>query len=115
MEEKVVDLEDVLERVQDDRELLLELFEIFESDYIEKRKTLDQLIKNNQYEHIRDIAHSMKGAAGNISAKALFSSCAKIEKIAGENNLTDIQVILPILDQQFVQLQAYIADYKKKF
>ena len=115
MEEKVLDLEDVLERVQDDHELLLELFDIFENDYLDKREQLNHLVKENKLEEIRDVAHSMKGAAGNISVKALFSSCANIEQSAEKKDLHSIKPILPVLDKQFADLQAYIVDYKKNF
>ena len=104
MEEKVLDLEDVLERVQDDRALLLELFDIFEKDYIEKRQRLNELVKESNLTEIRDVSHSMKGAAGNISAKALFSSCARIEQLADKKDLNSIKPILSMLDKQFADL-----------
>ena len=41
MSEEILDLKEVMERVQDDKELLLELFDIFITDYSEKRKLLE--------------------------------------------------------------------------
>ena len=37
MAEDIIDLPDVLERVQDDKELLLELLDIFQEDFVSKR------------------------------------------------------------------------------
>ena len=42
MGSQIIDLEDALDRVQDDKELLFELFDIFENDFKVKRKELDK-------------------------------------------------------------------------
>lgn len=105
-------MEDVLERVQDDRELLMELLEIFEEDCCEKRKLLEESIEKNDFEQIREIVHSIRGAAGNISAKAVQATCAQIEQWAEEQNMTSIKEIKGSLDQHFMELAAYIATLK---
>ena len=108
MDDVVLDMEDVLERVQDDRELLAELLEIFQADYIQKRQQMDRYVQDKDYQQLRDVAHSLKGASGNISARQIFSSCLTIEKMAEEENLVNIETVLAALDQQFVNLQNYI-------
>ncbi len=115
MEDVVLDLPDVMERVQDDQELLLELLDIFEKDFIEKRESITRFLKDNQSGAVRDLSHSMKGAAGNISAKAIFNTCAKMEQLAEKGNLAEVKNLLDSLDKQFLELQKYIVDYKKKF
>ncbi len=44
MVEEIIDLKDVLERVQDDKELLGELFDIYLEDFVVKRKALGDAI-----------------------------------------------------------------------
>jgi hypothetical protein len=44
MSEEIIDLKDVLERVQDDKELLAELFDIYQEDFVIKRKALGDAI-----------------------------------------------------------------------
>jgi len=114
MDNNTLDLKDVLERVQDDWELLMELLDIFSEDYTEKREVLNELIKENNFEEIRNIAHSIKGAAGNISAKAMHATSERIERLAEERNLVTVKELLPELDKQFVQLQACIKELKTK-
>ena len=82
MSHEIIDINDVLERVQDDRELFLELLDIFEEDFAEKRKMLSDFVSKHDFQEIKDVIHSIKGASGNISAKAMHASCAEIEKLA---------------------------------
>jgi len=115
MNKEALDVEDVLIRVQDDKELLIELLDIFEGFYPEKRELLDTLIKEGNLSEFKDVVHSIKGAAGNISAKALHDSCLKLEKMALEKDIESITKTLPDLDVQFQELQECIAEVKKDF
>ncbi|MCK5579781.1 MAG: Hpt domain-containing protein [Candidatus Omnitrophica bacterium] len=101
MREKVIDLDEVMERVQDDRELLEELLEIFEEDHQEKISLLKGVVEEGGFEQIKDITHSMKGAAGNISAKAIYSTCARIEQMAAKRDINEIKECVSVLEEQF--------------
>ena len=79
MSEEIIDLKDVLERVQDDKELLAELFDIYQEDFVVKRKALGDAIAAKDIAKIKEVAHSMKGSSGNISAKPLHAACLKLE------------------------------------
>lgn len=115
MSEKVIDLEEVMERVQDDKELLLELFDIFTSDYSQKIKVLKSRIEEKDFEAIKELVHSIKGAAGNISAKAMHATCLGIEQAALRKDLNPVVSALPVLEGQFNDLQVSIAQIKKRF
>lgn len=115
MEEKVIDLDEVLERVQDDKELLLELFEIFSQDYSQKIQKLKTAIAEKNFEMIKDLIHSIKGAAGNISAKAIHATCMIIEHLARDENLPAIQTSLPVLEGHFQNLEKRMAEIKSQF
>jgi len=114
MNNKVIDLEDVLERVQNDWELLFELFDIFEQDFIVKKPMCDDLFSRQEFEKLRDIAHSLKGAAGNISTKKLFDSFYQIEKLSEERTPEQIPAILKAVDKQFAEFQAAKEQLKKE-
>jgi HPt (histidine-containing phosphotransfer) domain-containing protein len=118
MGEDAIDIQDVMERVQDDWELFLELLDIFVQDYSEKKALLNQAINEKNSEEIRDLIHSIKGATGNISARAMHQTCIRIERLADEKKLEQVPELLTLLDQQFSDLQRHIikikADYHKK-
>ena len=81
MNEQTLDLNEFLERVQDDKELLLELLDIFVNDYKEKSRLLNQAISQKDIEQVKGIAHSLKGAYGNISAKSMRKSLIIFEEM----------------------------------
>ena len=113
--QEVIDVKDVLERVQDDQELFLELLDIFEGDFVEKRVSFSRFIEQENYEEIKDLVHSIKGATGNISAKAMHASCIKIEQLAEAKDLEALKQAIIVLDQQFIDLQARSKEIKQEF
>jgi HPt (histidine-containing phosphotransfer) domain-containing protein len=112
---EIIDLKDFLERVQDDKELLVELLDIFQEDFVGKRQTLGEAVKSNDVTKIKEIAHSLKGASGNISAKEMHANFLKIEQSAKNNDLTQISTILLSVDEQFEQIKQFAVKTKKEF
>ncbi len=115
MSEQVIDLPEVLERVQDDKELLLELFDIFTADYAVKMQALKKAITDQNFEVIKDVIHSVKGAAGNISAKAVHAVCMSLEQMAVKKDIEMIKKTVVQLEEHFKTLQGRMAQIKKEF
>lgn len=115
MDNKAIDVEELLERVQDDKELLLELLDIFCEDYKEKRKSLDEIVQNNDYEQVKSIAHSLKGASGNISAKALREIFVKLEEMGKNSDVSGSTDLFKELDENFAVLEEHISQLKTEF
>jgi len=113
MDKNVIDVDEAMERVQDDKELFLELLDIFQGDYEEKRPGLMESVKSNNADQIRDVAHSIKGAAGNISAKQIQSCCAEIELLAEKNELDNIQQKIDGLQGAYEKLKVEISEIKE--
>jgi HPt (histidine-containing phosphotransfer) domain-containing protein len=112
---EIIDLKDFMERVQDDKELLVELLDIFQEDFIGKRQSLEEAVKGNDVPKIKEVAHSLKGASGNISAKEMHANFLKIEQSAKTNDLTQIAVILKSVDTQFAEIKQFTEKIKKEF
>ncbi len=112
MSEHVIDLEEFLERVQDDKELLLELLDIFMDDFQQKRKLLDTAISSNDFEEVKNISHSIKGASGNISAKSLRMLFLRLEDMGGNSDLSGAQDLLIDVDKSFDDLKKRCAELK---
>ena len=112
---EAIDLKDVLERVQNDKELLLELLDIYQEDFAKRRKALGEAIKNKDFNGIKESAHSLKGSSGNISAKGMFAHCLKLEQMAKDNDLSQAPEVLKAIDQEFVQLADHSREIKKYF
>lgn len=114
MSEDAIDMKEVLERVQDDRELLIELLEIFCEDYEQKKKMLDAAVIKNDFEQVRDIAHGLKGASGNISAKKLRVSFTDLGQIAKDRDFSKAKEMLDLIDAQFNELKDFFEKNLKK-
>ncbi len=112
---EIIDLKDFMERVQDDKELLLELLDIFQEDFIGKRQAMEAAVKGNDVSKIKEIAHSLKGASGNISAKEMHANFLKIEHAAKTNDLNEIAIILKSVDGQFEEIKQFTVKIKKEF
>ena len=114
MNDDVLDLKEFLERVQDDKELLLELLDIFQQDFQDKRVLLNTAIEKNDYEQIKSIAHSLKGSSGNISAKTLRATMLIFEEMAKSKNLAEARNIFNKMDGQFEALKNRIQILRKE-
>ncbi|MDE1920167.1 MAG: Hpt domain-containing protein [Candidatus Omnitrophica bacterium] len=113
MSEEIIDLKDVLERVQDDKELLNELLDIYIEDFVIKRKALGEAIAAQDIAKIKEVAHSMKGASGNISAKPMYAACLQLETLAKENKTDGMQGVASSIDGYFEEIKSFSARFKK--
>ncbi|HPN88056.1 MAG TPA: Hpt domain-containing protein [Candidatus Omnitrophota bacterium] len=114
MNEDLFDVKEFLERVQDDKELLVELIGIYLEDYEGKRKILGEAIVNNDYEAVRSVAHSLKGSSGNISAKSLRELFWKLEDMGKANNLNGASDLLQKVDGIFEQFVKRVSNLKEE-
>ena len=114
MSDQVLDYEELKERVQNDEELLLELLDIFTEDYGPKREILGNAIVSDNYEDLRNVAHSLKGASGNISAKILREKLAVFEEMGAKNDTEGAEELLKELDVAYVDLAARIKEIKNQ-
>lgn len=113
MSHDVIDMKEVLDRVQDDRELLMELLQIFTQDYEEKDKILKDAIGKKDFEQVKNIAHSIKGASGNIAAKQLHASFLQLEQMARAQDFSRAAEVLSAVDQQFAEFKIFVSQLKK--
>lgn len=113
MSDEIIDLKDALERVQDDKELLAELFDIYQEDFVAKRAALGVAISAGDIPKIKEVAHSMKGSSGNISAKSLYAACLKLEMLAKEGKTDGMQQLLTEIDGYYERIKIFAAQFKK--
>ena len=115
MNEDLFNLEEFLERVQDDKELLLELLDIFSEDYVGKRKALQEAVEKNDFEEIKSISHSLKGASGNISAKTLRAIFLQFEEMGKIKDVSSAQEKFDALDKEYEELLKRFKEIKEEF
>ncbi len=102
-----VDLEDGLARVGDDREFYQELLEIFLEDAPERMSELLSALAASDSEQVARSAHSIKGAAANLSATVVRDEALEIEQIGRSGNLDGLEVKVKQLQGSLDQLAIF--------
>ncbi len=114
MSDEIIDVPEFMDRVQEDKDLLKELLDIFVEDFEQKRIKLTEAVANKDFETIKSIAHSVKGASGNISAKLLREVCIVLETKGKAGDAAGLTVLLQDLDRQYTALKERIVTLKEE-
>jgi two-component system, sensor histidine kinase and response regulator len=98
----------LLERLEGDHELLAELIELFLADAPHKLETMRDALRCGDMPAVERAAHSLKGAAGSLSAQITAGAASRLEQNARDGNVesaradlavieTDVECLIPIL------------------
>jgi signal transduction histidine kinase/CheY-like chemotaxis protein len=82
-----IDRDDVLHRLGDDEDLFTEVVRLFLEDCPVRLAAIKDAVDRNDGEMIRQMAHALKGAAGNLSAVGLFEAAGTLERLGAEGRL----------------------------
>jgi HPt (histidine-containing phosphotransfer) domain-containing protein len=102
-----------------DETVLNELAELMAEDFLPLLKTylatgdqsiidLYQAVNDKDKEQVRQCAHSLKGASGNIGAEALNELCQQVEDLAQQNKLDLLPPYIEQLDQKYQRVRKYL-------
>ncbi len=114
MVEQIINLEEFMDRVQDDKELLFELLDIFIGDFQTKRKALEEAIGKRDFETVEHISHFLKGSCGNISVESLRAIFCKLEERGKKSDLEGVEEWLEDIDRGFEELVKHVGELRKK-
>ncbi len=103
----VFDREAVRERLDDDEELLNNIFGIACSDLPLRREQLQQALDRGSHKEIRQAAHTIKGIAANIGALRLQKAALELERQAEANVSVDLlqELATRLFEQQQILLE----------
>lgn len=96
--ETVFDRANFMDRLEGDAELARDLASLFLEDAAEKMAELDTAISSGDTDAIEKIAHSLKGAAANVSAPAVRQLAYRIERAGRENRVDDARQVYRALE-----------------
>ena len=112
---EIIDLKDALERVQDDKELLLELFDIFTEDFVGKYAALKEACAKGDCASFQMLAHGLKGATGNISARRMHENCIELDQKGKSCDISGMGPNVDLLGRQFEEFKVEAARIRKEF
>ncbi len=107
-----IDLSSVMERIGGDECFLQELIEIYIGDFVEKYSQLNQAIQQGDFGIIKEIAHSLKGASGNLSLTDLQETCYNLELSGKEKNIVQAKQSFLRLGEEFGRLKDLLPSNK---
>ena len=115
--EQYVNMPELLARVDHDRELLAELFTLFQEDSPRLRDALDVAVDSGNTQQVERTAHTLKGMLANLSINKGAELAAGVETAARAGNALQIRQALAAFDQEAegfsTVLEAFMADWKQ--
>src|SRR5690349_11093255 len=82
-----IDRGQLLARLGGDEALLSEVIRLFLEDCPVRLTAIKTAIDQEDAESLRDSAHALKGAAGNLAATGLVNAAAALERLGAEGRL----------------------------
>jgi CheY-like chemotaxis protein len=74
------------ERLSGDDELMTDVIRVFLEDLPVRLAAIEAAVASRNAKALREAAHALKGAAGNLSADRLFEAAGVLERIGAESN-----------------------------
>ncbi len=103
------DKEEILANMDNDTEFIRSILEDSTEALPDYFNTLQSYSLNNDCANIRNMAHTMKGVAANISAPALRETCLRLETAARQNDVDTVNEIFlelaEIIDQTIKEIK----------
>lgn len=96
-----LDIQDGIERLGGSKEIFANILSDFCEEHATFHVTLKQLLENHDFKGAATLAHSIKGAAGNISAPHLFKAAKELELCCWDKKEAKIKTLLPTAKKAF--------------
>ncbi len=81
----ILDSDELLEEIDGDRELLAQMFQIFEPDADSRMAKISEAISTGDSEMLMAEAHALKGGVGNFFATAVYETANQLEVMGRDN------------------------------
>lgn len=108
---KVFDKESVMERLDDDVELLTELLQMLFSDVEDRLNSIKESIDASDYKGIEQKAHSLKSALGNLGANVAHSMAYEIEVAGREQKIEKLPKTFPKFKEAISEFKSVVQEY----
>ena len=105
----IFDHQELLARVENDRELLRDLLTIFKEDFPRQLLTLREAVEAKDGDLVATAAHTLRGMLSNLAASQAAATAARLEQMGRKNETlgfqeafvvfqNDVDKLLPQLD-----------------
>jgi HPt (histidine-containing phosphotransfer) domain-containing protein len=91
MPKAIMDLTELLERVENDRELIRELLLIFKEEFPIHLRALRDAVDSMDGKRVAAEAHTMKGMLSNLAASSAAGAAARLEQLGRNQEVSEFQ------------------------
>ena len=110
--EQYVNMSELLARVDNDRDLLAELFELFQEDFPRLRSAINGAVDSGNLPQVEKAAHSLKGMLANLSIKQGTELAANIEAVARAGDMLQIRQAVAAFDREAAGFSAALDAFR---
>jgi HPt (histidine-containing phosphotransfer) domain-containing protein len=103
-----IDLQDALARLDNDREFLNEMVDEFLSSTPRQLEVLEEAVDKQDVRTVEVQAHSIKGAAGNLSSKRISDLALRLELSGRKGDLTGAKQLIENLRAELETLRKFV-------
>ena len=108
------DYEAALERVEGDRELLINMLGLYLDSSVKLTAVIQETLRNHDARGLERAAHTIKGAVGTLSAQKAFDAAVRLENSAKAGDLKQAGQAWASLEQELQALRASIEQLVKQ-
>jgi HPt (histidine-containing phosphotransfer) domain-containing protein len=91
MSSAIIDMTELLARVEDDRELMRDLLLIFKEEFPQHLAALRDAVSSMNAEKIAAEAHALKGMLSNLAAHPAAAAAARLELLGRNREVSQFQ------------------------
>ena len=100
--------EDSVSRVGGEEDFLVELLTDLKEMVKNSIEKIKKNLKNTEFKEIRELAHSMKGASGNLGLNTMYEATLNLEQSAKDQNANSISKYLEDLEDDYKNLEVLL-------
>jgi CheY-like chemotaxis protein len=112
--ESVLDLDELLERVEGDRELLRELAAMFRDESPRLLSAVRRCAENRDARGLEEAAHSLKGACANLSARPTAAAALALETSGRSSSFDGVMTLVADLEMESSRLDQALLDLSEE-
>lgn len=111
---KIVNLDDLLIRVENDQVLLCELVDIFKEEFPPLLASLQESVARRDVRTAEDASHALKGILSGLSVTRAAELASRLEEMARAGETLELPDALSLLELEVADLFPELDTYTKK-
>jgi two-component system sensor histidine kinase/response regulator len=116
LSEPVWNLTELLERIENDQELLRELLNIFKEDFPQTMRSLQSAVNAEDLKNSSRLSHTLKGMLSSLGATPAAAAAAKLEALSSAGQTASLEGAFNALEAEahrlLPELEAYMAEVR---